>query len=127
VAAPAKEQLLTIVVGALLLPTLLIATWIAVWFVHRRRRWLSYFAAGLAAVLLTAAVVLLAPQTSCESSNPIACVDDVSLFGTANLLTGFWTWLVLLALTGLVELTRHLTYVARLRRTTDEAPIASPT
>jgi hypothetical protein len=48
------------------------------------------------------------------------CLDDVSLFGTGNVLTGFWTWLILLALTGLVELTRHLAYVSRLRRTTGE-------
>jgi hypothetical protein len=41
-----------IVAGALLLPALLVATWMRVWFVHRSRRWLYYFPAGLAAVLI---------------------------------------------------------------------------
>jgi bacteriorhodopsin len=109
-----------IVAGVLLLPALLTATWIAVWFVHRSRRWLYYFPAGLAAVILLAATVFLTPRPPCESSAPAMCLDDVSLFGTGNVLTGFWTWLILLALTGLVELTRHLAYVSRLRRTTGE-------
>jgi zinc transporter ZupT len=111
---------LTIIVGVLLLPALLIATWIGTWFIRRSRRWLYYFPAGLAAVLLVAAVTFLAPRAPCESSTPMACVDDVSLFGTANLLTGFWTWLILLAVTALIEVARHLAYIWRLRRTTDE-------
>lgn len=111
-----------IIIGALLLPALLVATWIAMWFVRKSKRWLYYFPAGLAAVVLLVAVVFLAPQASCESSTPMTCVDDLSLFGTANVLTGFWTWVILLALTGLIELGRHLAYLARLRRTTDESP-----
>jgi len=115
-----------IVIGALLLPALLIATWIAMWFVHKSKRWLYYFPAGLAAAILLAAVVLLTPRAPCESSTPMACVDDLSLFGTATMLTGFWTWVILLALTGLIELGRHLAYLARLRHTTDESLIDYP-
>jgi hypothetical protein len=33
---------------------------------------------------------------------------------------GFLAWLVLLALTALIELGRHLAYISRLRRTADE-------
>jgi len=54
------------------------------------------------------------------------CLDDLSVFGTANTLAGFWTWVILLALTGLVELGQHVAYLARLRRTTDESPIDDP-
>jgi hypothetical protein len=106
-----------IIVGVLLLPALLVATWIAMWF---SRRWLVYFPAALAAVLLLAAVVFLAPRPACSSSAPAMCLDDLSLFGTGNVLTGFWTWLTLLVLTGLIELTRHVAHIARLRRTADE-------
>jgi len=116
---------LIIIIGALLLPALLIATWIAMWFVHKSKRWLYYFPAGLAAVILLTAVVFLTPQAPCDSP-PITCGDDLHLFGTANMLTGFWIWIVLLALTGLIELARHLAYLARLRRTTDESPTDHP-
>ena len=98
----AEEQHLIVIIGALLLPALLIATWIAVWFVHKSKRWLYYFPAGLVAVILLAAVVLLTPHAPCESSTPAMCLDDLSVFGTANMLTGFWTWVILLALTGLI-------------------------
>ena len=111
-----------IIVWALLLPALLVGTWVAMWFVRRSRRWLYYFPAALAAVLLVAAVTFLTPHAACESSSPVMCLDDVSLFGTANTLTGFSTWLVLLVITGVVELVWHLAYVSRLRRTTDELP-----
>jgi hypothetical protein len=113
---------LSIIVGALLLPALLIGTWVAMWFVRRSRRWLYYFPAALAAVLLVAAVTFLSPHTACGSSSPVMCLDDISLFGTANMLTGFSTWLILLVITGVVELVQHLAYVFRLRRTTDEMP-----
>jgi hypothetical protein len=108
-----------IVIGALLLPALLLATWIGTWFIRRSRRWLYYFPAGLAAVLLVAAVTFGAPKTPCESSAPMTCVDNVSLFGTANLLTGFWTWIALLALTALIEVARQLAAISRLRRTAE--------
>jgi hypothetical protein len=117
-----KERGLIIVVGALLLPALLIATWIRIWFVRRSRRWLYFFPAGLAAVILIAAVTLLTPKAPCTSSVPIACVDDVTLFGVGETLTSSLTWVVLLAITGVVELVRHLAYIARLRPTTDESP-----
>lgn len=111
---------MSIIVGALLLPALLIGTWVATWFVRRSRRWLYYFPAALAAVGLVAAVTFLTPHPACESSSPMMCLDDVSLFGTANTLTGFSAWLILLLITGAVELAQHLAYVSRLRRTTDE-------
>lgn len=114
-----------IVVSVLLLPALLIATWLPMWLVHKSKRWLYYFPAGLGAVIVLQAVVFLAPRSPCESSNPAMCLDDLSVFGTANALFGFGTWVILLVLTGLIELGRHLAYVARLRRTTEEPPALS--
>jgi bacteriorhodopsin len=118
--------LIIIVIGALLLPVLLIGAWIAMWFVHKSKRWLYYFPAGLAAMILLAAVVFLSPRVPCPSSAPAMCLDDFSVFGLANTYTGLWAWIILLALTGLIELGRHLAYRARLRRTTDESPIDYP-
>jgi hypothetical protein len=99
---------LSVFAGFLLVPAGLVAGWIAVWFVHRPRRWLYYFPAGLGAVVLCAVVVALWPKGDCESSTPMMCVSDVTLFGVANALTGFWTWLGLLVTTGVVELVRLL-------------------
>jgi hypothetical protein len=113
---------LSIVVGALLLPALLIGGWGATWSVPRSRRWIYYFPVALAVVLLVAAVAVLTPRRACASSSPMMCLDDVSLFGMANALSGVLTWVVLLAVTGGVELARHVAYVSRLRRTTGEGP-----
>jgi hypothetical protein len=99
---------LFIIVGtALLLPAALLATWLGMWFVRRPYRWLWFFAGGLAALAVLAAVVLGTPRVPCRSSAPMMCLDDLSLFGVANLLTGFWTWAGLLAVTGLGELIRY--------------------
>jgi hypothetical protein len=111
---------LIVIVGVLLLPLVLIATWIAMWFVRQSKRWLFYFPASLVVIFVLVAVVGLSPYSPCESTNPAMCLDDVSVFGTGNVITGFGTWLGLLLLTGLVELVLHLAYLSRLRRTTDE-------
>jgi len=108
------------VVGVLLAPALLIAAWVRLWFVRRHRRWHYYFPAALAAVLLVAAVTDLIPKPPCTTV-PTACVDDVSLSGVLGTLAGLVTWLVLLVVTAVVELSRHVAYVSRLRRTTDRS------
>lgn len=36
------------------------------------------------------------------------CLDDLSLFGGGNMVTGSWTWVGLLVLTGFVEFVRYL-------------------
>jgi bacteriorhodopsin len=117
---------LIVIVGVLLLPALLIATWIAMWFVRKSKRWLYYFSASIVVIFGLVAVVGLAPRSPCESTNPAMCLDNVSVFGTGNTITGFYTWLGLLLLTGLVELVLHLVYLSRLRRTTDEFGIDHP-
>jgi hypothetical protein len=108
----------TFVVNSLLLPAAFLAGWVAVWFVRRPRRWRYFFLVGFGVLLLLAAALYLAPQGTCESSAPMMCVDGFTFYGVANLFSGFWTWVGLLVLTGLVELVRRLSP----GRATDRVP-----
>ncbi len=97
---------------ALVLPAILVATWAAMWFFGPARRWSYYFPAALGVLLLGVAVVYLWPTTPCRSTAPMMCVPDSAFFGVANLYTGFWTWLGMLVITGFVE---GVGYLARRR------------
>lgn len=93
---------------ALAVPAVLVATWAATWFFGPSRRWFYYFPLALGALLVGAAVVFLWPQPECRSTAPMMCVSDLIFFGVANLFTGFWTWLGLLVITGFVEAVGYL-------------------
>ena len=84
------------------LPLVLIAGWVAVFFVRRPLRWLWFFSGTLTLLALIVGGFSAAPRHPCHESG-LACMDGLSFFAVGNLLFGFGTWVALLIVTCLVE------------------------
>jgi hypothetical protein len=98
----------------------LAAGWFATWFVRRPLRRLWYFPSAIGLMLLVVAGIALRPHHPCQESG-LACADDYSFFAVGNLLFGFWTWLALLVVTGLVEAGRAIASGLRPAKSGDDS------
>jgi O-antigen ligase len=85
----------------LVLPAVLVTGWLVMWLVNRPLKWIFFFVAGLALILLTVVVFLL-PRHPCTDSG-LACVSDTAFIASLNVFAGFATWLVLLVMTALFK------------------------
>jgi hypothetical protein len=90
----------------LVLPTLMVGGWLALWLVSRPMRWLGYIGGGIGLMLLTAAATQM-PRHPCPDSG-LACVSDRGFIGALNLMSGFGTWVALLVVTGLFDVVMAL-------------------
>jgi len=84
------------------LPAVMIAGWIATFYVRRPLRWLWFFAGTLTLMAGVVAGFSARPHPVCPESG-LACMDGLSFFAVGNLLFGFGTWVALLIITSLVE------------------------
>jgi hypothetical protein len=84
------------------LPIVLVAGWVATFYIRRPLRWLWYFTATFALMGLLVGGFFVQPRHPCQESG-LACMDGWSFFAVGNLLFGFWTWVALLVITCLFE------------------------